>query len=147
MKFGHHIFLMLIFLFTSCQSKKQEENLTNSNKKEKLVMYQASEMTKLMREMYLFEEKSKKQITNGELPLSFPEKFLKIHTAKLSSDFERDESFKSFTKAFVTNIENLGTSNKNNAKQNFNTAINTCIACHKTTCTGPIPRIKKLLIK
>jgi cytochrome c553 len=47
----------------------------------------------------------------------------------------------------LKNIEDLNASNKNNVKQNFNTTIETCIACHKTTCTGPIPRIEKLLIK
>ena len=32
-------------------------------------------------------------------------------------------------------------------KERYNTAINNCLACHKTECTGPIPKIKKLLIQ
>ena len=31
-------------------------------------------------------------------------------------------------------------------KNRYNNAINSCISCHTTECTGPIPRIKKLLI-
>ena len=31
-------------------------------------------------------------------------------------------------------------------KQRYNDAINLCVSCHQTECTGPIPRIKKLLI-
>ena len=110
-------------------------------------MYQPSEMTELMREMYFFQEKSKKQIENGELPLDFPEKFKKIHTAELSDQFEHDKSFQNFTNLYFKNIDRLNNSTKESAKKDFNIAIRSCIACHQTTCTGPIPRIKKLLIK
>ena len=141
----NHLFIILLIILSSCENKK--ETINETPKKEKLVMYQPSEMTTLMREMYDFQEESKKQIENGELPLDFPEKFKTIHAAKLSDDFEHDESFKGFTNLYYQNIESLSSSTKNNAKQNFNAAIHTCVACHETTCTGPIPRIKKLLIK
>ena len=36
---------------------------------------------------------------------------------------------------------------KDSLVSKHNNAINSCIACHETTCVGPIPRIKKLLIK
>jgi cytochrome c553 len=137
--------LIMSFFFVSCNNEKKEES--KKINKEKLIMYQPSEMTKLMSEMYLFQEKSKAQIEKGELPLDFPEKFKKIHTAKLSDQFEHDISFQNFTRLFFKNIEQLNNSTKQNAKQNFNTAIQSCIACHQTTCTGPIKRIKKLVIK
>ncbi len=138
--------LFIIFIFFSCQTEKKENKEPVSNKEE-LVMYVPSEMTTLMREMFEFQEKSKKQIENGELPLDFPEKFKKIHSAKLSDQFEHDASFQGFTTLYLQDIANLEKSSKKNAKYNFNKAIQTCIACHETTCHGPIPRIKKLLIK
>lgn len=137
--------LIIVAVLFSCENKKDPINKTS--KKEELVMYQASEMTTLMREMYDFQEGSKQQIEKGELPLDFPEKFKTIHSAQLSDDFEHDESFKGFTNLYYQDIENLYNSNKENLKGNFNKTINTCVACHETTCTGPIPRIKKLLIK
>ncbi len=143
-----YLFIILLITLSSCENKKSKIKEVNKiPEKEKLVMYQASEMTILMREMYDFQEESKKQIENGELPIDFPEKFKKIHSAQLSNDFEHDDSFKGFTNLYYQDIENLYSSNKENAKTKFNKAINTCIACHETTCTGPIPRIKKLLIK
>ena len=142
----YFIIIILSISFFSCSNKEKKETL-QTVKKEKLVMYQPSEMTKLMREMYLFQEKSKKQIENGELPLDFPEKFKKIHTAELSDQFEHDKSFQNFTNLYFKNIDRLNNSTKENAKKDFNIAIQSCIACHQTTCTGPIPRIKKLLIK
>lgn len=137
------VLLIVALMLFSCHSevKKKEKN------KEELVMYQPSEMTLLMREMFEFQEQSKKQIEKGELPLDFPEKFKKIHSAKLSDQFEHDASFQGFTKMYFQDIEDLGNSNKENTKTNFNKAINTCIACHNTTCHGPITRIKKLIIK
>lgn len=137
------ILLILGFIIISCNSEKKE---VIKEAKEVLVMYDPSEMTTLMREMYEFQEDSKNQILKGELPLDFPEKFMKIHQTKLSDDFEHDASFKGFTNMYYQDIKNLGNSTKENAKQNFNKAIQSCVACHETTCTGPIPRIQKLLI-
>ncbi|MEE9350286.1 MAG: hypothetical protein V3U80_09590 [Flavobacteriaceae bacterium] len=143
MKTIHLYILVLISVTTfSCDKKS-----VSSTEKEELVMYIPSEMTVLMRDMFEFQEDSKKQIENGELPLDFPEKFKKIHSAKLSDQFERDDSFKAFTDIYYTNIKTLGESNKQNAKSHFNMVVQSCIACHETTCHGPITRIKKLLIK
>lgn len=127
----------------SCNSNNKKEVVSQ---KEELVMYVPSEMTLLMREMFLFQEDSKNQIEKGKLPLDFPEEFRKIHTAELSDQFENDASFKGFTYLYLQNVDNLGKSTKANAKQNFNAVIQTCIACHQTTCHGPITRIKKLII-
>ncbi len=145
MKFKIAFVLLGVFLISCKKEVKKEENFIK--KKEALVMYEPSEMTVLMREMAAFQEASKKQIENGELPLDFPEKYTKIHAAKLSDQFEHDDSFKSFTDLYYQNIKTLGSSTKENAKLNFNKTIASCVACHETTCHGPIPRIKKLLIK
>ncbi len=144
MKNYYLVLISLFFISVSCSKEVKREIKPNN---EKLVMYQPSEMTELMREMYLFQEESKKQIEKGELPLDFPEKFKKIHTAELSEQFEHDASFQNFTRLYFDNINRLNNSTKENAKQNFNAAIQSCIACHQTTCTGPIKRIKKLEIK
>ena len=140
------LFIFLGALLVSCNTEPKKLEV-KQEKKEELVMYVPSEMTVLMREMFEFQEKSKKQIEKGELPIKFPEKFKKIHSAELSNQFEHDKSFIAFTNMYYQNIKKLDNSTKENAKQNFNTAIQTCIACHETTCHGPIVRIKKLLIK
>ncbi len=137
--------LLSVFII-SCNNEVKKNTVEVNSEKEELVMYVPSEMTTLMREMADFQEKSKKQIENGELPLGFPEKFKKIHTAKLSDQFEHDASFQGFTYLYYQHIENLSKSTKENSKDNFNTVIQTCIACHQTTCHGPIVRIKKLII-
>lgn len=140
------VVFFVLLLFVSCSSKvTQEKGLI---KKDKLVMYSASELALLMEEMYQYNDSIKTLIENGILPTQqFPDKFLKIHTAEMTSTFERNSIYESFAKTFVEYEKSINTSTLENVKINFNNAINTCIACHQTSCTGPIPRIEKLLIK
>jgi len=137
-------FIVLICIgFFSCNSEKKEE-------KKELVfdMYEPSEMSLLMNQMYEINERIKKDILDGKTPEDFPLEFLKIHTAELSEFKYRNETFESFSKLFLEKQQDIFKTNKNDeAKRRFNQAINLCISCHKTECTGPIPRIEKLLIK
>lgn len=140
-----YVFFVLIF-FISCNSKVEKKK--DSLKNDELVMYSASELALLMEEMYQYNDSIKTLIENGILPTQqFPDKFLKIHTAEMTNTFERNTVFETFAKTFVEHENSISTSTLENVKTNFNNAINTCIACHQTSCTGPIPRIKKLLIE
>lgn len=142
------IFLVLISLFLfSCNSDKKEEK--QEGKKELVFdMYEPSEMSLLMNRMYDINEQIKKDILEGKNPQEFPLEFLKIHTAELSEFKHRNETFESFSKLFLEKEQDIFKTDSNEeAKKRFNQAINLCISCHKTECTGPIPRIEKLLIK
>lgn len=132
-----------IFFF-SCDAVKKE---TPKNNDEELVMYEFSEMALLMEEMYKTNEDLKKKIVNKEAIGEFSNKFLNIHSAVLTKPKDRDASFEIFSKAFVENQQAIFSASPDEVKDQFNVMVNTCIACHKTTCSGPIPRIEKLLIK
>ena len=130
-------------LFLACNSNKAKE-LKNPN--EELVMYEFSEMALLMEEMYKTNETLKQKIVNKEAIGDFSIKFLDIHSAVLTNPKDRTESFEVFSKTFIKNQQAIFTASQEKVKEQFNLMVNSCIACHKTTCTGPIPRIKKLLI-
>ncbi|NVK09995.1 MAG: hypothetical protein HWD89_13160 [Tenacibaculum sp.] len=133
------VLLMSLALF-SCKEKKEEQ-------KEELIMYQSSEMAALMSAMYEGNMTIKNKILEGESIGDFPETYLNIHSAVLTDPADRNISFEAFSKRYIQNMQQVYSGSKDSLKQNFNQAVNSCIACHKTTCTGPIPRIKKLLIK
>ncbi|MDP2542827.1 hypothetical protein CSC81_11375 [Tenacibaculum discolor] len=133
------VLLMSLALF-SCKEKKEEQ-------KEELIMYQSSEMAALMNAMYEGNMTIKNKILEGESIGDFPETYLNIHSAVLTDPADRNISFEAFSKRYIQNMQQVYSGSKDSLKQNFNQAVNSCIACHKTTCTGPIPRIKKLLIK
>ncbi|UMB60039.1 hypothetical protein MHL31_13255 [Lutibacter sp. A80] len=131
-------------LFFSCNSTKKE---APKNNEEELVMYEFSEMALLMEEMYKANEDLKNKIVNKEAIGDFSDKFLDIHSAVLTNPKDRDASFEIFSKAFLENQKAIYSASPDDVKDQFNLMVNSCVACHKTTCTGPIPRIKKLLIK
>lgn len=130
------------FLFMSLVACKEEE------KKEKtLTTYKQSEMAALMNKMYSENEKVKQQILEGETPENFPEEYLKIHTATLTDPSDRTPAFTQFSDLYLSNLKDVFEADQDSLKKEFNETINSCIACHQTTCIGPIPRIKKLLIR
>lgn len=140
--------LSLVVLW-SCNSKEtSEKEVTIVDGTKTYDVYQPSEMSNLMKGMYAFNEQVKKDIVEGkEVSADFPEEFLKIHSAQLSETKLRNQTFEHFSARYLAAqklvfIEDTVIS----VKKRHNNAINMCIACHKSECTGPIPKIKKLLI-
>ena len=138
----YSLVLLLLFSCNTNSNKKPEQE------KEAYDMYDPSEMAILMNQMYDHNMQIKKDILDGHIPNEFPLDFLKIHTAELSDFKSRNANFESFSKLFIdAEREVFNTTSETPIKERFNYAVGLCISCHKTECTGPIPRIKKLLIK
>lgn len=134
---------LLCVLSFSCKEEKKEQ----PKAKKELIMVKPSEMANLMNEMYAFNESIKQQVIEGKLNNSYPEKFNNIHSAVMTDPNDRDETFEAFSKLFLETEQALFEAPKEELVMRYNNAINACIACHTKKCTGPIPRIKKLLIK
>ena len=133
-----------IILLVACNSPKKKEI---AKKETTYIMYEPSEMANLMNDMYLLNEKVKTQILEGETLDEFPTEFLKIHSAKLTKPSDRDEFFNNFSELYISQEKEIYNTSKTDLVVKYNNAINTCISCHKQKCTGPIPKIKKLLIQ
>jgi len=143
-------FLLVLIVF-GCHSKKEEtvtscEKPSNDSGKKKFEMYSMSEMSLLMEQMYVDNQRLKERIKNGDTIGRFPSHFLKIHEAVMTDDKENDAFFKTQSTAFIKSQELIYQDPKN-AKAHFNNGIDACIKCHQVKCGGPIPRIKKLYIK
>ena len=132
--------VLLLFLF-GCSQKKEKKVIITESK-----MYKQSEMAALMLKMYAVNLENKALILEGKQPNSIPEEFVNIHTAKLTDPSDRNAAFKGFSDFYLKTYEQVTTTNKDALSVKHNNTINSCIACHKTTCIGPIPKIKKLLI-
>lgn len=141
MRFKNLLFLLALVVF-GCKNQPEEPI-----EKKELVMAETSEMAQLMNEMYAYNESIKQQIIDGTFDNSFPEKFKNIHSAVLTSPSDRDANFESFSKLFLEAQKAVFESRSEDLTTNYNAAINACISCHEVKCVGPIPRIKKLLIK
>jgi len=138
--------LLIFFIFLgllSCKNGDEKPKVSNAD----LQMYEASEMTILMRQMYEVNKVVKNQIVNKDSLLAFPDDFKRIHTAVLTDPSERDDEFNVLATSFIDLQKETLSINSDSIIINYNKSINTCIKCHETRCTGPIPKIKKLLIK
>ncbi|WP_299336050.1 hypothetical protein [uncultured Psychroserpens sp.] len=141
--------LLLIVLLGCNTSEHTEKKVTITDGAKSYEVYKPSEMSSLMKGMYAYNEQIKAEIVDGnELSNEFPEEFLKIHSAELSETKLRNETFQHYSGKFIDAQRQVFMSDSElSVKDRYNNAINMCLSCHKTECTGPIPKIKKLLIK
>ncbi|MGV9003712.1 hypothetical protein [Flavobacterium sp.] len=148
------VIIGIAFLVFSCQKEvKKEVDTTVVGKKcdtassgKKLEMYEMTEMALLMEQMYVDNKRLKERIIKGESIGTFPEHFLKIHSAKMTDESENDDFFKEQAKKYII-AQQLIYEDPKNAKEHFNNGVDACVKCHEQKCGGPIPRIKKLYIK
>jgi len=138
------IFFIGVLCVVSCNSDKKNEPITSTITKGKV--QKQSEMAALMLLMYQRNAENKKLILDGNIPTEFPEEFLKIHTATLTDPTDRKPEFKAYSDFYIENLRKVFGSAKDSLIEKHNNVVNSCITCHKTTCIGPIPKIKKLLI-
>lgn len=143
------IVIILSFFIFSCSqtetTKKEESTSAFSD------YYEFSEMALLMEQMYEDLAKTKVQILENQEIGNFPDKYTKIHTAKMSEDFERNEEFNRFANLYLQNLKTLHEANPEDMHRPelFNNVVNSCITCHKSDsgCIGPVSRIGKLSIE
>lgn len=136
------LFIILLLTVIGCKNSQEEKR-----EKKVFVMAEPSEMTILMMEMYAYNEGFKKQILDGTLTTGYPERFENIHSAILTNPTVRDSSFDTFALNFIEAQKLVFESPQEDLTTHYNNTINACITCHNVKCVGPIPRIKKLLIK
>ena len=149
------LYILTAVLVFSCQKKEEKEGCAKDGDKEscaqpggkkKFDMYEMSEMSMLMEQMYVDNQRLKERIKKGDTIGKFPSHFLKIHKAVMTDDKENDDFFKEQAAKFIK-AQQLIYDDPKNAKQHFNDGVSACVSCHEVKCGGPIPRIKKLYIE
>lgn len=138
-------FLLTFFCCAKKESKANDESCEKESKGKSFEMYQMSEMSTLMEQMYIDNQRLKSRIMNGDTIGKFPNHFLKIHNSVMTDSTENDEFFKEQAKLFII-AQELIYQDPKNAKQHFNEGVDACLQCHEVKCGGPIPKIKKLYI-
>ena len=140
------VHIITLLLLTGCGGKDEPKPESKpATEEKKFEMYAMSEMSLLMEQMYVDNERLKERITKGDTIGPFPNHFLKIHQAVMTDDTENDAFFKEQAAQFIE-AQELIYKDPSNAKTHFNKGISACISCHEVKCGGPIPRIKKLYI-
>lgn len=143
--------LFFVLLLAQCSSNNEEKTIieakdTTSCTTKPLNPNGDSELALLMREMLHSSENLKEMIKQGNLPKEFPEAFLKIHTAKPTDSETKKTSFDGFANNYLSNLQMLYNSPKDELTQNYNSVITACANCHSEHCPGPLKAINKLKI-
>ncbi len=146
------ILFLTALLVCACQSEQKppadavaaKDSTTVSGKK--FEMYEMSEMSLLMEQMYVDNQRLAERIRKGDTIGPFPSHFLKIHRAVMTDESENDTFFKQQASQFI-HAQEMIYKDPANAKQHFNKGVDACLSCHQVKCAGPIPRIKKLYIQ
>ncbi len=143
-------FLFLGLLIFGCNSSNTstESKTTIVDGTTRYEVYQSSEMSALMKAMHSYNTQLKAQILDDEVTLEFPEAFENIDVAQLSDGKSRTQAFDHYSGKFIEAQKAIFEEDSTvSIKDRYNNAITMCLSCHQTECTGPIPKIKKLLIK
>lgn len=151
------VFILAVIFIALTACKKETPAKTETVKKDtaaaactkpkkEFKMYEMSELAALMEQMYVENEQLKQRILKGEAVGHFPEHIVKIHSAAMTDESDRDAFFNEQAANFIK-AQELIYNDPKNAKQHFNDAVTACLNCHEGKCGGPIPRIKKLYIK
>ena len=106
-----------------------------------------SELALLMRKMLHSSESLKEMIKQGNLPKEFPEEFLKIHSAQPTDSDTKKASFDGYANNYISNLNSLYKSPKEELTKNYNAVIAACASCHSEHCPGPLTAINKLKIQ
>lgn len=134
------VFLMVIACAKEKKAveKKQEKNFE---------MYELSEMSMVMEQMYVDNQRLKDRIIAGDSLGAYPEFFDKIHTAKTTEPGQFDDYFKEQVVLFLETQKAIyNQKDQASQKKAFNKMVDACIQCHNVKCQGPIDRIQKLYI-
>jgi cytochrome c556 len=150
-KFVVIVFLLVAVLGLSQCSNSEKQSGKNTAEgsscaKKPLNPNGDSELALLMRNMMNSSQSLKEKIKQGTLPEKFPEEFLKIHTAQPTDSQTKKESFDGFATNYISNLEILYHSPKEELTKNYNAVISSCVSCHSEHCPGPINAINKLKI-
>jgi len=106
-----------------------------------------SELALLMREMYDSLYSYKNLLADGRFPAGFPERFLKIHTARPTEELTDSLVYHAFASDYVSGLNYFYEQKEQNLKSNYNSLVLKCANCHENYCPGPLDKIRKLNIK
>jgi cytochrome c556 len=152
-KFSVISFLLLVsFVLANCSDNSKQKEAEKA-KKDSIASCAKpvnpngdSELSLLMREMMSSASNLKEMVKQGNVPKEFPEAFLKIHTAQPTDSDTKKASFDDFANNYISNLQTLYNSPKEDLTKNYNAVVNACASCHSQHCPGPLKAINKLRI-
>ncbi|MBS9525295.1 hypothetical protein KI659_14850 [Litoribacter alkaliphilus] len=136
-------FLVLaIFILASCQASTSDDKKRDS----KRYPNDDAPLAWLMREMFEDMEDIKASVERGEQIKSYVEKHQELLTLRGTEPHKSQQaSFQVMGNGYLESLNVLESSDEpEELLSNYQTLVNSCLACHTNYCPGPMQRIRKL---
>ncbi|MBR9861107.1 hypothetical protein GYB22_10255 [bacterium] len=128
-----------ISIMYSCSSRDAAKSNSEETEPE---MYEASEMSLLMRDMVEFSKAAKSALEQGKEIGSVPAHFYDLKKKKATRDEQEDEAFQAMADQYLKSLK--GIDRGDSSAYYYNLSISNCKTCHSSYCGGPMAVISKL---
>jgi hypothetical protein len=128
----------VLLLSNACEDDSGRPKIVNPNGD--------SELALLMRDMFDDGMQYKAQMLEGKNP-DIHVKYKNIHTASATQPEKvATTEFQLFAKAYENAMDQLAASTPGDRVMTYQTVVQTCMNCHQKMCTGPLVKIRKMVL-
>ncbi len=132
------LFAVIVAISNHYSCKGKDEKPLNPNGDAELAL--------LMRKMASHTESLRTSLHDNSGINIYPADFENILTATPTDSTLDRPLFTGFAKGYLNNLKTFYDSPDSLQVKNYNMMVNGCINCHRNFCSGPLKRIKKMLI-
>ncbi len=134
----YFILVLLVVVIVACGESNTRETGSTSDKAE---MYEASELSAMMREMVSWSKEAKQSLAEGD-SISVPEKFYSLGEQEATRGEHDEEAFKTMVPLYTAALE--GIERGDSQQFYYDASIQACKSCHAVYCSGPLSVIEQL---
>lgn len=109
---------------------------------EKADMYEASELSAMMREMVIWSKEAKATLAAGDTIQEIPPHFYTLEKQTATRGEHLEVAFKAMTPAYINALK--GIERRDSQQFYYNASIQACKNCHGVYCGGPLSVINQL---
>lgn len=130
--------ISLFIIASSCNNSPSEEPLNPNGD---------SELALLMRQMYDDGMMARQDILEDKEISIFLDHAKMLTAEATEPEKAGSDLYKAFANSYLELATQLNDPTNPNRIETYSNLINTCTACHKAMCPGPLVRIKKMVLK
>jgi hypothetical protein len=115
---------------------------SRTNKSEKAEMYQASELSAMMREMVVWSKEAKAILAAGDTITTVPKGFYDLAKQTATRGEHNEAAFQGMVPAYTNALK--GIERRDSQQFYYDASIQACKSCHGVYCGGPLSVIDQL---
>ncbi len=128
------LFILSVSIFACSQNSDKSSD--------KADMYEASELSAMMREMVTFSKNAKTILAAGDTIQDVPQNFYELAKQTATRGEHEEEAFRSMVPSYINALE--GIERKDSQQYYYDASIQACKSCHRVYCGGPLAVMNQL---